>query len=148
MPVPSTQAPDRLLVALHPRTPEVVRTVKATILRLAADCSQVEFDMIADAAENPDGLTSPQVVDLVGISYRQLDVWTVRGYLVADARGGSGNRRRYRPAVVVKARLMGSLVTMFDMSPGKASQIADEIVETGSAEVGGFRVTRGSGVAP
>lgn len=147
MPVPSTQAPDRLLVALSPRTPEVVRTVKAAILRLAADCSQVEFDMIADAAENPDGVTSPEVVDLAGITYRQLDLWTVRGYLVADARGGSGNRRRYRPAVVVKARLMGSLVALFSMSPAKASLIADEIIASGASEVGGFRVTR-NGLEP
>lgn len=144
MPIPTTAAPDRLLVALAPRRPEAERSARAAILRLAAECSEVEFDMITNAAENPSGVGLSEVARLSGVTYRQLDYWTRRGWIVPIERthAGSGHPRTYPPAAVVKARIMGSLVSLFAMAPDRASAIAEEIVETGAAEVGGFRVTR------
>jgi hypothetical protein len=134
---------DRLLVALAP-SPGNRERAAATIAKLAADLGDVDLlDMIADAAEHPDGVASADVVARSAISYRQLDYWTRRGWLTAyDRTAGSGYVRSYHPREVVKARVMGSLVSLFSMAPGTASEIAEQILATGSAEVEGFKVTR------
>lgn len=46
-------------------------------------------------------LSSEQVVEQTGITYRQLDYWTRRGWLEpAEGGNGSGDPRRWAPAVV------------------------------------------------
>jgi hypothetical protein len=145
LPPPSDPPPrspeDRLLVALDP-SPSVRNHASAMVARLAAEIGDVDvLDQIATAAENPEGVGSADVVERTGVSYRQLDTWTRAGYV--HARGsGSGSRRVYAPREVVKIRIMFSIVSLFDMGPSTASLLADQILATGSAEIGGFRVTR------
>jgi hypothetical protein len=146
--MPTTDPRERLVVALDP-SPEVREHAAAMVARLAAEIGDVDVvDQIATAAESPEGVPSADVVDRTGVSYRQLDTWTRAGYVLAThARGGSGTRRTYPPREVVKVRVMGSLTSLFTMGPGTASRVADEILATGSAEVGGFKITRKT-VAP
>ena len=59
-----------------------------------------------------------------GMTYRQLDHWTRRGYLRADEpTPGSGHRRTWPPREVEVARTMARLVAA-GMSPRQASEVA------------------------
>jgi DNA-binding transcriptional MerR regulator len=65
-----------------------------------------------DAAFGEDGFRGPQVCDIVGITYRQLDYWArtdlVRPEL-ADARG-SGTQRRYSYRDLVRLKVIKNLI--------------------------------------
>lgn len=141
--MPATHPEERLVVALDP-SPAVRTHAAAMVSRLAAEIGDVDVvDQIATAVESPEGVPSGDVVERTGVSYRQLDTWTRAGYLLTTHGGhGSGDRRRYAPREVVKARMMRSLTTLFTMSPRTASALAEQILATGAGEIGGFRITR------
>ena len=55
-------------------------------------------------------MNAPELVDTAGITYRQLDYWTRRGYLrAAEANPGCGRDRQYSPDETAVARRMGGL---------------------------------------
>ena len=142
--MPAAAPETRIVVGLNPRTPEVLDLVKTHVARLAAEVSDVDvlYDL-ADAVETVEGTGGPELAQRAGVTYRQVDYWTAKGYLVPlDRPAGSGYVRTYPPEAVVKARLMGALVKLFDMAPASASTVADEIVAHGSAKVGGFTITK------
>jgi len=61
-----------------------------------------------------DSLTSEQVAQLAGVTYRRLNYWTIRGLITpeGDPAPGSGNRRRYHPdtvRLVIALRLLTDL---------------------------------------
>lgn len=139
---------DRLVVALDP-SPETTEIVTRTITRLAAEVSEVDPDLLEElvvSAETPPAVGAAELAERAGVTYRQINYWTGAGHLETLPRKGSGSGHpiEYPPTTIVKARLMGSLVRLFDMGPATASTIADEILRTGSATHGGFTLTRGS----
>jgi hypothetical protein len=139
---------ERLYVALAPRTPEVEAIAARLVVELAADLRDPEtLELLVDAAEKNDAVPSGEVVQRAGISYRQLHYWTSAGLVTPLERKGesSGFRLAYPSSEVVKARIMGILVKPpWEMTPGSAAGLAAEIIENGSAEHGGFRLTKGS----
>jgi hypothetical protein len=65
-------------------------------------------------------LTSEQVCELAGITYRQLDHWLRRGYITCDrvdlvAPVGTGNPRRYTPEQTHRIRLVASVDRAADL---------------------------------
>lgn len=58
----------------------------------------------------PRRFSSPQVCELAGISYRQLDYWTRLGYLHPDHRGGTGYDRAWSETETVKVHAMAAMV--------------------------------------
>jgi len=134
---------DRLVVALDP-TPGARALVARRVVEFAEELGNSEaLGDVVIAAENPSTIGAPELAARAGVTYRQINYWTTEGYLLADAdNGGSGNPKAYPPGQIIKARIMGSLVRNFTMSPRAASDIADEIVRTGRANVGPFTVTR------
>jgi hypothetical protein len=134
---------DRLVVALDPN-PATRALVAARIVEFAEELANDEtLGDVVIAAENPTTIGAPELAARAGVTYRQINYWTTEGYLVSDAETvGSGNAKAYPPGQIIKARLMGSLVRNFSMSPRSACDIADEIVRTGRAHVGPFTVTR------
>lgn len=71
-------------------------------------------------------MTSAELIELTGITYRQLDYWTTQGYLHADANNpGSGNCRNYDGDEVAIAWLMAELVRA-GMRPAPAADLARE----------------------
>lgn len=136
------QLAQRLLVALDPH-PDTRRLVARRVVEFAEqlDNDQALGDVVT-AAENPSEIGAPELAARAGITYRQVNYWTTEGYLATTGAVGSGNPKQYPPAEILKARIMGSLVRMFTMSPAKASEIAEEIVRDGRAHVGPFTVTR------
>lgn len=81
-----------------------------------------------------DMLTSTQMLN-VGISYRQLDHWTNRGYLRCDerVRETKGIARRWPTPERDIAQLMDRLITA-GLAVGVAAPVAREMVETGMPE--------------
>ena len=63
------------------------------------------------------------VVEIPGVSYRQLDYWCRRGYLRPVHTGGSGAPRRWTQAEVDIAQLMARLVAA-GLPPLVAEQVA------------------------
>lgn len=56
-------------------------------------------------------MNAPELVDNAGITYRQLDYWTRRGYLrPAELNPGCGRDRQYSLSETAVARRMGGLV--------------------------------------
>lgn len=135
---------DRLVAALAPRTPEVVDLVRRHIVALAAEVSDVELAEITEAAETPAGTGMPDLARRAGISERQADHWTRMGWLVPEDRAhdGHGYPRTYPGSEIVKARVMGALVRLFDMRASRASVVADEIIRSGAAKVGAYTITK------
>jgi MerR HTH family regulatory protein len=62
------------------------------------------------AQTQPRMLRSPEVCDVAGISYRQLDYWTRLGYLHPAHRGGIGYDRAWSQAEAVKVCAMAAMV--------------------------------------
>jgi hypothetical protein len=134
---------DRLVVALDP-DPETRALVARRVVEFAEQLGNDEaLGDIVTAAENRPTIGGPELAARAGITYRQVNYWTTEGYLVPlGDNGGSGNPKQYPPAAIIKARIMGSLVRNFTMSPGAAAKVAEEIIRDGSAHVGPFTVTR------
>ena len=73
-----------------------------------------------------DGFSGPQVCELVGITYRQLDYWARTGLLrptLAEARG-SGTKRRYSYHDVLELKVIKQL-----LAAGVSLQMARRAVE-------------------
>ena len=69
-------------------------------------------------------MCSAELVELAGITYRQLDYWTSKGYLHADANNpGSGNHRNFDGDEVSVAWLMAQFVRA-GMRPHAAADLA------------------------
>jgi DNA-binding transcriptional MerR regulator len=80
-----------------------------------------------------DGFRGPQVCDLVGITYRQLDYWARTGLLrpsVAEARG-SGTKRRYSYRDVLELKVIKEL-----LDAGVSLQSARRAVDCLRADLG------------
>jgi hypothetical protein len=134
---------ERLIAALDPG-PHVADRVAAQVAKFAAELADVDLlDLVATEVQHPTGLLAVEVVERSGITYRQLDYWTAMGYLSPiEAAPGSGHPRTYLPREIVKARLMGSIVTTLDVKAGTAAVLADEIMRHGAAHVGDFTIAR------
>ncbi len=67
---------------------------------------------MVNAAEPVDGFRGPQVCEIVGITYRQLDYWARTGLLVPSitAARGSGSQRRYSYRDVVELKVIKQLL--------------------------------------
>jgi len=74
------------------------------------------------------GLSSDEVAEYAGITYRQLDHWLRRGYIPApgttSGETGSGNRRRWTQAEADRVALMASLVGEGLTVPAAAARAA------------------------
>jgi hypothetical protein len=135
---------DRLVVALDP-SPETRAMVVRRIVEFAEQLANDEtLGDVVTAAENPAPIGASELAARAGITYRQVNYWTTEGYLVpvGDAGPGSGHPRTYPPDTIVRARIMGSLVRHFTMTPAAAARVAEEILRDGRASVGPFTVTR------
>lgn len=80
--------------------------------------------------------TASAFADAAGITYRQLDYWTHRGYLKpveinGGNKSGTGNSRVFDKPEVLKARVLAALV-----NPLNASVVADELARNGCALIG------------
>jgi hypothetical protein len=60
--------------------------------------------------EAPQRLSTAEVAERAGISYRQCDLWARSGYLHPEHEGGTGNGRDWTPQEAEIARRMGRLV--------------------------------------
>lgn len=75
--------------------------------------------------------TSVQLVDELGISYRQLDYWIRQGWLTPhNAHSGSGSQRDFRGSELTVAKRMGRLVAI-GFHPALAARIARSSLERG-----------------
>lgn len=83
----------------------------------------------------------PEAAKAAGITYRQLDYWTRKGYLRPRdvACPGSGHQREYLPAEIQVAALMGQLCAQ-GMWPSVAEPIARDLIQTGSASLGALSI--------
>jgi DNA-binding transcriptional MerR regulator len=75
-----------------------------------------------------ESLGAPEVLRRVpGLTYRQLDFWSRRGYLKCDDQGpagaGSGSRRLYPVGQMILARRMLALIN-YGMKPSAAYEVA------------------------
>jgi DNA-binding transcriptional MerR regulator len=75
-------------------------------------------------------LTSDQVCDLAGISFRQLNYWASQGYLSPAPRAnpGSGHRRRWTPLQAYKAVALAGM-----LRDGITHDKAVELIRAGRA---------------
>lgn len=71
-----------------------------------------------------------------GLTYRQVDHWTVRGWLVGSGGVGSGHRRLWAAGEVVVAQVAAVLVGVVELSP----RVACEAARGGGVLPGGFRL--------
>ncbi len=85
----------------------------------------------------PELPTGPEAAKAAGVTYRQLDYWTRRGYLKARERRGasSGFNRAYLPVEVRVAKWMG-LLTAQGMAPSIAAGVARDLDRIGHARLG------------
>lgn len=90
-----------------------------------------------------DTVDSAAIVVEAGISYRQLDHWTRRGWLVAaQIPRGSGFPRVYDPTQVKVATVMGELGRILGVRAEVAHMIAESLIETGVYASGDYIVRR------
>jgi hypothetical protein len=143
-PAPRALLATRMTNALDP-SPDTRRMVYDRVTEFARQLDDdAVLGEVVDAIEHPDPVTSVDLAAQAGVTYRQISYWTSSGWLtpVEGERVGSGNRLHYPPTMIAKARIMGSLVRMFSMSPARAAEIATEILDNGSAQVNGYTITR------
>lgn len=80
-------------------------------------------------------LTSRQVADLVGATYRQLDYWSKLGVLQPDGEGGGSGSRRSWPATEIRiAKVLAAYSKVSGPtsgSPAYRKDIAEAIREAG-----------------
>lgn len=82
--------------------------------------------------------TSNALAKAAGVSYRQINHWTTRGYIEpvsvnGTPTNGTGNKRIYDDRALLKARLLGYL---FD--PDIAGKLASDLAEHKAARLPGF----------
>lgn len=76
------------------------------------------------------------MIDRADISYRQLQMWTEKGWLVCEHRGGSGRRRVWSHAEAQVAVDMGVFVRA-GVEPSTAAHLARQLQATSSVDIGG-----------
>lgn len=84
------------------------------------------------------------LVEAAGISLRQADYWTRRGWLVADERERpqTGYPRSYDVGQVEVARVMGELGRLLGVPPPVAYPIARALLDHGDYRIGYYTLTR------
>jgi len=70
------------------------------------------------------GLSSHELADLVGITFRQLDFWVSKGYLPTVASEGPGKHRRWHVDEVVRLSKIAGLVDI-GFLPERAVELLD-----------------------
>lgn len=94
-----------------------------------------------------DWLTSAELVDESGISWRQLDYWSRTGLLQPiHATPGSGHLRRFEKHQLLRARLLVELLAA-GISLHTCRQVIDEFAAAGQVTVGSITLTRTGGDA-
>lgn len=68
-------------------------------------------------------IETEQILRTTGLTMRQLNYWTTRGYLNPEGSGGSGNRYLWPPGEVRIAKTMKALVDA-DINPVGAARAA------------------------
>lgn len=97
-------------------------------------------DMPALEGRNPsefETISSVELQELTGASYRQIDYWCRQGYIqpVGDGTPGTGQRRRFDPAIVRKVKLITKISKAFERPNSPLGQIADRY-EDGEFDMG------------
>lgn len=69
-------------------------------------------------------VSTRELCDLVGVTYRQADYWTRQGYLVVASGAGSGNPRRY---TVTEVRVADALRQVLGAGCRAGQAVADTI---------------------
>jgi hypothetical protein len=117
----------------------VDRTVIRRVLR-EADGNVIQLR--PNAFDVPPGhVTSHELLDRAGITYRQLDVWTRAG-LLNPSNGnepGTGRPRFYPTTELTVACLMAQLLRA-GLNPRVAHRIARDLSETGTSDLAGIRI--------
>jgi hypothetical protein len=132
---------DRLVVALDP-SPATRALVARRIVEFAEQLDAETLDGVVLAAENTPPLSTADLAARAGVTPRQIRLWTAAGYLHGKDAPGSGNPHEFGVDVIPTARIMGSLVHLFRMSPSVAYDVAQGILRDGRAAIGSFTVTR------
>ncbi len=67
---------------------------------------------MSDHASVAGDFSSPETVEIIGVTYRQLDYWTRTGLVASTAQGaeGSGSRRRYSYNDLLELKLIKRLL--------------------------------------
>lgn len=85
---------------------------------------QLSLPVVHRSSVDSAALTTPALVLLAGISYRQADFWTRAGLLVPRVpAAGSGSKRLYDPAEARIAWFMG-IYTRLGLAPAQAAYAA------------------------
>lgn len=83
-------------------------------------------------------MRTDEILPLAGITYRQLDHWTRKGYLGDIPAPGSGNQRYYTDEQVEHICIMARMVRSLGMPPVHASIWARMIAAKGVVKIGPF----------
>lgn len=75
-----------------------------------------------------EGLSSHDLANLIGISFRQIDFWVTKGYLPSVQSMGSGNYRRWELSDVVRLSKIAALVQI-GFLPERAIALLDAEVQ-------------------
>jgi len=87
-------------------------------------------------------MTGRELADRIGVTYRQVDYWTTKRYLRAEAANpGSGVSRDYSKREVRVAEHMASLVKQ-GLAPAAAARVARQIERKGAGRLGGFVISQ------
>lgn len=120
---------------------DISRDIVRRVVREAEDAKVLVFPH-SYSPYAPDGqVTSVELVQRAGISYRQLDYWTRTGRLTAStaATPGSGNARFYPAGEIAVARLIKRLLNG-GVAITAAHDLARELTTTGTAVLAGIRI--------
>lgn len=92
--------------------------------------------------EDRDWVTSQELLEHAGISYRQLDYWCRTSLLtpIGAATPGSGLMRRFTEHQAERAWLIHALLES-GMSLQMIRQVIDEIQQTGTVQIGVLTIT-------
>lgn len=96
------------------------------------------------AAHVDDGwVTSHELCNLTGITYRQVDYWCRTNLLtpIDEEPPGSGRSRRFHTDQIHRGAVLGDL-TAIGVSLQVCRQIIDDVVRDGTVTLGGFAITR------
>ena len=79
-------------------------------------------------SHSTEGLSSHDLANLIGISFRQIDFWVTKGYLPSVQKMGQGNYRRWELADVVRLSKIAALVQI-GFLPQRAIELLDAEVD-------------------
>ena len=92
--------------------------------------------------DDRDWVTSQELIDEAGISYRQLDYWTRTGLLVPldQAQPGSGYPRRFPDRELERARVIHDLLDA-GVSLQIIRRVVDQVTDQGAVDIGAVTIT-------